>query len=174
MKANRIASIVSIVVASLTVAACSGGKSAADCEAAAASLPAEVTAEMARLLDEFDPVGLGNLIADNARLLPPNVPAVEGREAIIEHYKGAVARELHHEVTPLTQVMIGNVGLAEGSYRVKNLTNGTYVEDGKFMTVWVNQDGAWKIARLMINTDYQVAHTSITVDEPVATEVPAQ
>jgi ketosteroid isomerase-like protein len=165
---------VSIVFASLTIAACSGDKPAADCVPAAVSMPEEVTAELARLLDEFDPVGLGNLLADNARLLPPNVPVVEGRDAIIEHYRGSVARELHHEITPLTQVVIGNIGLAEGNYRVKNLTNDTYVEDGKFMIVWVNQDGEWKVARLMINTDYQVARTSVTVDEPVATEQPAQ
>jgi ketosteroid isomerase-like protein len=174
MKTRATASILFVALASLTVAACSGDKPAADCEPAAVSLPEGVTAELARVLDEFDPVGLSSLIADDARLLPPNVPAVEGREAIIEHYKGSVARELHHEVTPITQVVIGNVGLAEGTYRVKNLTSGTYVEHGKFMIVWVNQDGAWKVARLMINTDYQVARTSVTVDEPVATGVPSQ
>ena len=66
--------------------------------------------------------------------------------------------------------MIGNVGLAEGSYRVKNLANDTYVEEGKYLAVWVNQDGQWKVARMMTNTDYQVARTSVEVEEPAATE----
>ena len=66
--------------------------------------------------------------------------------------------------------MIGNVGLAEGSYRVKNLGNDTYVEEGKYLAVWVNQDGQWKVARMMTNTDYQVARTSVEAEEPAATE----
>ena len=76
---------------------------------------------------------MGNLLTDNARLLPPNMPAVEGRAAIVEQFKGAVDKQLDYEVTPLNSAMIGNVGLAEGSYRVKNLANDTYVEDGEYL-----------------------------------------
>lgn len=137
-------------------------------------MPEDVAVEMGRLLDQFDPVALGNMLMDNARLLPPNVPAIEGRDAIVEYYKGTVANELDYEVVPLKRVMIGNIGLAEGTYKVKNLTSGNYVEEGKYMTVWVNQGGQWKVARMMTNTDYQVARTSVTVEAPVATEAPAK
>jgi ketosteroid isomerase-like protein len=170
MNTNRVSLIAAIGAASWMLAACSGSEPPAvaddDCVVREITLPEDKTAELARLLDEFDPVALGKLLRDNARLLPPNVPAIEGREAILEHYKGSIAKELDYEVTPLTRVMVGNVGLAEGSYRVKNLVKGEYVEEGKYLTVWVYENGQWQIARMMTNTDYQVARTSISVETP--------
>ncbi len=138
------------------------------------TLPEEASAKLAQLLDQFDPVALGNMLTDNARLLPPNVPAIDGRDAIVDYYKGTVASELDYEVTPLKTATVGNVGLAEGTYKVKNVATGAYVEEGKYLTVWVNEGGQWKVARMMTNTDFQVARTSVTVEQPVATEAPAK
>ena len=171
MKPSRSSMIAVIAAAFWTLASCSGGEQPpADRPAEMTAMPDEAPAELARLLNDFDPVAFGNLFIDNARLLPPNVPVVEGRAAIIEQFKGAVDKQLDYEVTPLNSAMIGNIGLAEGSYRVRNLANDTYVEEGEYLTVWVNQDGHWKVARMMTNTDYQVARTSIEVEEPAATE----
>lgn len=178
MKTRRTLAITAIAAAALSLAACSGDKSPASSQPpaviAVVAMPAGMGAELARLLNQFDPVALGNLIADDARLLPPNVPAVEGRDAIVEYYKGSVAKELGYEVTPLRTAMVGNVGLSEGTYKVKNLTSGAYVEEGKYLSVWVNQGGQWKVARLMTNTDYQVARTSVAVEEPAAAGTPAK
>ena len=159
-----------IAAALLVLAACSGGKQPAAGSAEFAPMPDEPAAELARLLNEFDPDALGRLLTDNARLLPPNVPAIEGRDAIVDYYDGIVGETIKYEATPLTTVTVGNVGISEGSYRVKNLTTDSYVETGKYMTVWVNQDGQWKVARMMSNTDAQVPGTSVEVEEPEAGE----
>lgn len=173
MNTRRTLAITAIATASLTVAACSGGEPPAGGRVAdVVAMPPESGIQLAQLLDQFDPVALGDLLTEDARLLPPNIPAIDGRDAIVEHYKGVVAAELDYEVTPLRSAMIGNVGIAEGTYRVKNLTNDTYVEDGKYMAVWVNRDGEWKVARMMVNTDYQVARASVSVEEPAAAETP--
>jgi ketosteroid isomerase-like protein len=175
VKTRSALAIAAIIAVISTVGACSGGEPpAASRGMEVAAMPEDNAVQLARLLDEFDPVALGNLLMDNARLLPPNVPAIDGRDAIVEYYKGTVANELDYEVTPLKRIMIGDIGLAEGTYRVKNLTSGTYVEEGKYMAIWVNQDGQWKVARMMTNTDYQVARTSVTVEEPEAVEAPAK
>ena len=34
---------------------------------------------------------------------------------------------------------------------------------GKYMAVWANESGEWKIARIMVNTDYQTPTTSIDI-----------
>jgi ketosteroid isomerase-like protein len=155
---------VMIAAASWMLAACSGREQpAAGSAAEFAPMPEEPAAEMARLLNEFDPEALGRLLADDARLLAPDIPAVEGRDAILEFYDGVVGETIKYEATPLRTVTVGNVGIAEGSYRVKNLKTGADVEKGKFMAVWVNQDGQWKIARIMSNTDAQGPRTSVEV-----------
>jgi ketosteroid isomerase-like protein len=159
-----------IAAASWTLAACSSGtEPAAGSAAEFAPMPDEPAAEMARLLNEFDPDALGRLMTDDARLLPPNVAAIDGRNAILDYYRGIVGETIKYEATPLRTVTVGNVGIGEGSYRVKNLTTDAYVETGKYMTVWVNQDGQWKIARIMTNTDSQVPRTSVEV-EPESAE----
>src|SRR5690606_17372119 len=92
---RRTRAITAIVAASLTVAVCSGGEPPAAARVPdVAAMPAETGNQLAQLLDQFDPVAFGNLLVDDARLLPPNILAIDGREAIVEHYKGAVAAEL--------------------------------------------------------------------------------
>lgn len=165
--------LVTLAAAAWSLAACSGGAkppAAAAPAAEPAPMGEERGAELVKLLNELDPVALGALLTDDARLLPPNIPAVEGRDAIVEHYKGVVASQLKYEVTQLKSVTISNVGLTEGTYRVKNLPKDAYVEDGKYLAVWVNQGGQWKVARLMVNADYQLARVSVSVEPASAPE----
>ena len=171
MNTRRTTTLVTLAAVACSLAACSGGgKPPAAAATEPAPMSAEAGAELVKLMNELDPVALGALLTDNARLLPPNIPAVEGRDAIVEHYKGVVASQLKYEVTELKNVTISNVGLTEGTYRVKNLPKDAYVEDGKYLAVWVNQGGQWKVARLMVNADYQLARVSVSVEPASAPE----
>lgn len=166
MYTRHAVAMTAIAVASMTLAACAREKAPeAGPTPQVASMPAEPAAEMARLMNQFDPVALGNLITEDARFLPPNVPAIEGRAAIVNHYGGIVDEKLEYVSVPLRSVLVGNVGITEGEYHVKNLNTDTNVESGKYMVVWVNQAGQWKIARLMTNTDAQVARTTVEVED---------
>jgi ketosteroid isomerase-like protein len=169
VKTLRTAVPAALAATALLLAACSQGTPPA-AEPTIVEMPEERAQALARLLDEFDPVGFYNLLAENVRLLPPNMPAVEGRQAVVDYYKGAITTELDFEVTPLLRVMIGNVGLAEGTYKIRNTATNEYIEEGKYMTVWVNQDGEWKVARMMTNTDHRVAAPAVAVG---AVEAPA-
>jgi ketosteroid isomerase-like protein len=173
LNTRRTTALTALAALSLSLAACSGGgekpaapaaEPAPTAQQESAPMRDETAAELAQLLNDFDPVAFGALLTDNARLLPPNIPAIEGRDAIVEHYKGVVAIQLKYEATPIRVATFGNVAISEGTYRVKNLRKDAYVEDGKYMAVWVNQDGQWKVARFMVNTDYQLARVSVTVE----------
>jgi len=76
-----------------------------------------------------------------------------------------VDEKIRYEASPVKSVRVGNVGIIEGDYRVQNLDTSTQVESGKYMAVWVNQAGQWSIARLVTNTDAQVARTTIEVED---------
>jgi hypothetical protein len=167
VKTRRLPVAAAFAASALTLGACSQSPPPA-AEIKVVEMPEERSAALARLLEELDPVGLGNILTDNARLLGPNMAAIEGRDAIVEYYKGSVDKQLDFEVAPQTRVTIGEVALAEGTYKVRNVTTGEYIEDGKYMTVWVNKDGAWKVARLMTNTDYKVATPEVDVETPPA------
>ena len=145
----------------LTLTACS--QQPADCEPRLVAMPDEHAQKLAQLLNEFNPDAFGNLLMDNARLLPPNHPAVEGKAAILEYYGGIVGESIRYEAQQEKLVTVGAVGITEGNYRVRNVPENKYVEMGKYMAVWANESGEWKIARIMVNTDYQTPTTSIDI-----------
>lgn len=161
MNTRRFHAVAASVALALTLGACS--KPPADCVPQVVVLPEENAQQLAQLLNEFKPEALGNLLMDNARLLPPNRPAVEGKAAILEYYGGIVGETIRYEAEPLKAVTVGSVGVSEGNYKVKNLTENKYVEMGKYMAVWAHQDGQWKIARIMVNTDYQTPTTTVEI-----------
>ncbi|HEY6644075.1 nuclear transport factor 2 family protein [Povalibacter sp.] len=170
MKTHRLKTVAALAAVFWALGACSPPPT--DCVPQIVTMPEEKAQELTRLLNEYDPAAFGKILADNARLLPPNVPAIEGRSAILDYYSGIIGETIRYEATPLTQVTVGNVGLAEGTYRVKNLKDDTVVEMGKYLSVWVNDGGEWKVARLMSNADYQTPRTSVDVQETEPASTP--
>jgi hypothetical protein len=129
-------------------------------------MPASVTDALEKVLSQPDPTAFGQMLADNARFMPPNVPAIEGRDAILAYYNHAVTPELHWNLVPGQSLIIGQAGLLEGAYSIKNSATGQQVETGKFLSLWVNRDGAWKIVRMMDSADHPVAQGSGQIAEP--------
>jgi hypothetical protein len=129
-------------------------------------MPASVTDALEKVLSQPDPAAFGQMLADNARIMPPNVPAIDGRDAILAYYKSAVTPELHWNLVPGKSYTMGQAGVLEGAYQIKNSATGQQVETGKFLSVWVNRDGAWKLVRMMDSADHAVAQGSGEVAEP--------
>jgi hypothetical protein len=61
--------------------------------------------------------------------------------------------------------MTSGLAVAEGTYRIRNKTTNAYIEQGKWMAVFAKLDGAWKLARLMSNTDSATKSASVDLDE---------
>jgi ketosteroid isomerase-like protein len=150
------------IAASLTLAAC--GKPAVP-TVTTDTLPDEVVAKWLGAMNDFNPDAVRGMLAPNAKIMPPNVASVSGADAIIEYYKGTLASELDFEFVREAQAMAGGLAVAEGTYKVRNVTTGSDIEQGKWMSVWVNLDGSWKVARIMTNTDSAVAAPVVGVEE---------
>ena len=128
-------------------------------------VPDEVVTQFVAAMDEFNPEAVRALMAPNAKIMPPNVAAISGIDNILDYYKGTLADELDFEFTRDASAEAGGLAAAEGGYKVRNTTTGEYIEQGKWMAVFVNVDGAWRVARLMTNTDAPVAAPSVEVAE---------
>jgi len=167
VRVNQILAIAAIAASACLAAACGGQQPPA---VQAQSVPDEVVQRFLAAMDEFDPEAVRGLFTARAKLMPPNVAAVEGPDAIVEYYKGTLADELDFDFEQAAAGMAGGLAVSEGAYRVTNKMTGEQIESGKWMAVWLNDGGAWKIARLMTNTDHAVAAPVIDVEEPVADE----
>ena len=162
MRVNQILVIAAIAAAVAMATACGGQQQPT---VKAESVPDEVVQRFLTAMDEFDPDAVRELFSPNAKLMPPNVAAVEGPDAIVEYYRGTLAEELDFEFKQAAAGMAGGLAVSEGTYRVLNKVSGAEIETGKWMAVWINRDGAWQIARLMTNTDHSVAAPVVEVEE---------
>ena len=157
---------IATAAAALAVAACAQQKAPA--VAVNAALPDEVVERFVAAMDDFNPDAIRELFTPNAKIMPPNVATVSGIDDILDYYRGTLADELDFEMTRDGSGTSGGLAAAEGTYKVRNNTTGEYVEQGKWMAVFVNADGKWRVARFMTNTDMPVAAPAVEVEEPAS------
>jgi uncharacterized protein (TIGR02246 family) len=104
-----------------------------------------------------DAEALGRTVADDAMFLPPNEPAVSGRQGVVA-WMDAVnkqARTTDISVSGREVNVSGDLATEQGSFIwTLELANGTRIEeDGKFMAIWRQQaDGSWRLTRNIWNS----------------------
>jgi ketosteroid isomerase-like protein len=107
--------------------------------------------------EKADPAGLVAMFyADDARVLPPNMPAMEGKDAIVRGFT-AMGQAKSFKFGPLTTTGAGSQAVVDGSYEwvgAVPTTGESMTEKGKFVAVFQKQpDGTWKCARDMWSSD---------------------
>jgi uncharacterized protein (TIGR02246 family) len=103
-----------------------------------------------------DAKALAALYAEDALLMPPGAPPVNGRAAIQEFFtKDVAAAKAGGAVfvlNPKTDVGVsGSMGWESGTYKVT--VKGAVVETGKFLSVSRKKDGKWFYLRDTWNAD---------------------
>lgn len=96
--------------------------------------------------------------AEGASIHAPGTPTVTGVEQIGEFMGKLEAMPGYHLVWAPTKAVVsksGELGYTVGSYEMTmNGPDGSpVVEKGTYLTVWVKQDGAWKVMEDIFNSD---------------------
>jgi ketosteroid isomerase-like protein len=145
-----------VVVSCVLAAACQQGAPLSDQDKAAIQKAHDEYAS-AVINEKTDPTAVAKMFyTDNARVLPPNMPAVEGQAAIAQLYT-AMGHPKTFKFGPLTIQGRGGTAYVEGTYE------GTFVpfgggdpiaDKGKFLATLQKQaDGSWKLSQDMWNSD---------------------
>lgn len=104
-----------------------------------------------------DADALLSLYADDPVLMPGGQPAVFGREAIRPLYQSVLKEYAFKSDTRLMDVEVsGDLGYFWVSYRITatpRAGGASFEEEGKSVFIVVRERGAWKIARLIDNSD---------------------
>ena len=131
------------------------------CQAPAALSETEQTAirqadqNWAKLMNARDFNGVAALYAEDAIVLPPNEPTVEGRAAI-QTWLEALPPISNVQLQTLEIAGRGDLAYSRGTYSETITPAGAVpVEDrGKWLTIYSKQaDGSWKIVRDVFNFD---------------------
>ncbi len=94
------------------------------------------------------------LYAEDSVLLPPNAPAIFGRDAISATIQEMFAAGLSIELEDLEIKVVGDLGYKAGRYRT-TAEDGSLVDRGKYIEIWSKIDGKWVLHRDIWNSSVQ-------------------
>lgn len=124
----------------------------------AADAVAEIEAtgqEFESALNAGDAEALAGLFTDDAVVLPPDMPRLEGRDAIRDLWQGFIDVGVQGELTVDEVEVLGDTAIKVGSYTVTipGEDGAETTETGKFLEVLKQEEGAWRIHRDIWNAD---------------------
>jgi ketosteroid isomerase-like protein len=94
------------------------------------------------------------LCAEDAVLLPPDAPAVFGRDAVLATMQEMFASGLAIELEDLEIKAENDLGYKAGRYRLRS-EDGALVDRGKYIEIWTKVDGKWVLHRDIWNSSVQ-------------------
>jgi ketosteroid isomerase-like protein len=94
--------------------------------------------------------------AQDAVLLPPDAPAIFGRDAILADLQEVFASGLSIELEDLEIKVENDLGYKAGRYRLTS-EDGQLVDRGKYIEIWTKEDGNWVLHRDIWNSSVQAA-----------------
>ena len=103
-------------------------------------------------VEQGDIETIGALYVDDAKILPPNMDMTEGKDTIQKFWQGALEMGIKSYKPEIIEVeSSGNLGFFVGTYTLYGDGN-QVINKGKFLTVFKNIDGKWKIYRDIFNS----------------------
>ena len=103
-------------------------------------------------IEQADLEVIGNLYGEDAKILPPNMDMLEGKDSIQAFWRGALEMGIKSYQPEILEVEYsGNLGFFVGKYTLYGNEN-QVINKGKFLTVFKNIDGEWKVYRDISNT----------------------
>jgi ketosteroid isomerase-like protein len=127
-----------------------------------------VTTAVTRDFNQGDAKRAAEHYTDDAQILPPRHPVIEGKPAIAAFFEANIDKDIGFGNDTTWSVVRGDVGIEQGTYRVRNVRVGQDVESGKYIRVWKRTNGGWKLYRDMFSPDSALAEAVYVSPEEAA------
>jgi len=99
-----------------------------------------------------DAAGVAALYTENGQFLPPNSDPVVGRQAIQATFQGLMGMGVKSVKLETDEVEgYGDTASEVGRYTLEG-EGGQVLDQGKFLVIWKQEAGQWRLHRDMINT----------------------
>jgi ketosteroid isomerase-like protein len=135
------------------------------CEAREEQLPESAATALEKAFNKGDVQACVDVYTDDAELIPEDGPVVRGRQALTEFFKDQVARDTSFDTDTSYSAVRGDLGVEQGTYRVRDVQRGVDVEYGEYLNVWHKVNGQWRAFRSMYNiTMSQKTDISVSSD----------
>jgi uncharacterized protein (TIGR02246 family) len=99
-----------------------------------------------------DAAGLAALYTEDGQLLPPNSDFMTGREAIQAFWQGAMDMGIKSAQIEIGEVEDhGDTAIEVSKYTLQG-EGGQVLDKGKYIVIWKQEDGQWKLHRDIFNS----------------------
>ena len=96
---------------------------------------------------------MGSLYTEDGRLLPPGSDVVSGRDDIAAFWQGVFDTGVANARLETVEVEDhGDTAIETGRFAPSDV-DGETVDQGTFLVVWKNDDGAWRLHRDIWNSN---------------------
>jgi uncharacterized protein (TIGR02246 family) len=122
-----------------------------------------VNAEFSAAAAAGNAAGMAALYATDGQLMPPGSEPLRGTEAIRKFWEGALASGVGAvQLETLEVFEQGAIATEVGTYELKD-KGGKALDHGKYIVVWRQEGGKWKLLRDMFSTNVPPAPTAYTI-----------
>lgn len=136
-------------------------------------LPQSVTNDVMRDFNEGDALRTAGHYADNAQILPPGHPVIDGKPAIAAYFQANIDKYISFGTDTKWSLVRGDIAIEQGVYNIRNVRVGEDVEAGKYIRIWRQVNGSWKLYRDMYSPDSGVsAAISFSPEEQAPSDNP--
>jgi uncharacterized protein (TIGR02246 family) len=106
---------------------------------------------------KHDAKAIGEFYTSTAQAFPPNSDVIRGRAAIVKMWDGVFASGVAAAELKTTEVQTHGTSAYETGTYVMKLKDGKVADQGKYVVVWMQEDGKWKLHRDIWNTSLPAA-----------------
>ena len=141
-----------LLIASITLAACAPKAPQHDAAADEAAL-ASTAASWEKAYNDKDAEAVAALYTEDAQLLPPGAPVINGRSAIRDYWAGDIAASgMSLAIAADATGVGGDWAYRSGSWRALG-ADGSTAATGKYIEVWRRTPDGWQLHRDIWNAD---------------------
>jgi len=129
------------------------------------TLPRSVVQAFEQAFNRDDIAACVALFTEDAQILPEHGPIVSGREGIKQFLKDQMTPVVMFDTSDDMTLVREDLAIEQGTYRVRDVRRGEDIELGKYLHVWRNVNGDWKLYRMIYNTDV-APRAEVSVTQP--------
>jgi ketosteroid isomerase-like protein len=112
------------------------------------------TQKFVEVFSKGDAAGIAAMYADGAKVMPPQSPVVQGRQPIQALWQGLIDTGAKISLSTTDVESRGDLAVEVGTYKL-TFRDGK-VDSGKFIVVWKQEKGQWKLLADIWNSDLPI------------------
>lgn len=108
--------------------------------------------QMAAAVAKGDAAAVAAMYAADARVMPAGSEPVQGADAILKFWQAAISGVAGISLKTIDVFSQGSTATEVGQYELRD-KSGKALDHGKYIVVWRNEGGKWKLLRDMFSTN---------------------